>query len=151
MLRKSYIRNWFSNMLEFDQPLRHQGIEYRTVENFYQAMKTAKDDLETRRRIAAANPYEAKRLGRGVRLRTDWADIHLAVMETALRHKFAPGTRWHTRLMATGDEEIVEWNNWGDRYWGRNVSDGRGENHLGRLLMKLRDEWRKAGYEVPER
>lgn len=49
MSRKNYIRNWFSNMLEFDRPLRHQGIKYRTVENFYQAMKTTKDDLETRR------------------------------------------------------------------------------------------------------
>lgn len=66
-------------------------------------------------------------------------------METALRHKFAPGTNWHARLMDTGDEEIVEWNNWGDRYWGRDVSDGGGENHLGRLLIKLRDEWRKTG------
>jgi predicted NAD-dependent protein-ADP-ribosyltransferase YbiA (DUF1768 family) len=52
MSRKNYIRNWFSNMLEFDHLLRRQGIEYRTVENFYQAMKTDKDDLETRRRIA---------------------------------------------------------------------------------------------------
>jgi predicted NAD-dependent protein-ADP-ribosyltransferase YbiA (DUF1768 family) len=57
MSRKNYIRNWFSNMLEFDHPLRHQGIEYRTVENFYQAMKTDRDDVEMRRRIAAANPY----------------------------------------------------------------------------------------------
>jgi ribA/ribD-fused uncharacterized protein len=145
MSRKNYIRNWFSNMLEFDCPLRHQGIEYRAPENFYQAMKTAKDDLERRREIAAATPYEAKRIGRRVRLRADWAEIHLAVMETALRHKFAPGTCWHERLMAIGDEEIVEWNNWGDRYWGRDVSDGQGENHLGTLLMKLRDEWRKAG------
>jgi ribA/ribD-fused uncharacterized protein len=91
-----------------------------------------------------ANPYEAKRLGRTVQLRADWPEIHLAVMETALRHKFAPGISWRARLMSTGDDEIVEWNNWGDRYWGREVSDGRGENHLGRLLMKLRDEWRKA-------
>lgn len=144
MLRKNYIRNWFSNMMEFERPLRHQGIGYRTVENFYQAMKTAKDDLEMRRRIAAAPPYEAKRLGRGVRLRPDWGEIRLAVMETALRHKFAPGTRWHAQLMATGDEEIVEWNNWGDRYWGREVSDGQGENHLGILLMKLREEWSKT-------
>jgi hypothetical protein len=132
-------------MLEFDRPLRHQGIEYRTVENFYQAMKTDKDDLDTRRRIAAADTYEAKRLGRGAHLRADWAEIRLAVMETALRHKFAPGASWHSRLMGAGDAEIVEWNNWGDRYWGREVSDGRGKNHLGRLLMELRDGWRKAG------
>ena len=66
-------------------------------------------------------------------------------METALRYKFAPGTSWHAQLMATGQEEMVEWNTWGDRYWGREVRDGRRENHLGQLLMKLRDEWRRAG------
>ncbi len=52
-----------SNTLEFDSPLVHQGIEYRTVENFYQAMKTPKDDLDTRRKIAAASPEEVRALG----------------------------------------------------------------------------------------
>lgn len=101
-------RNWFSKMRAFDRPLHHQGISYRTPEHFYQAMKTARHELELRRQIAAATPSEAKRLGHQVRLRADWTEIHLAVMETALRYKFAPGTSWHTQLMATGEEEIVE-------------------------------------------
>ena len=133
-------RNWFSNMLPFDTPLVYQGITYLTVENFYQAMKTRKDDLVTRRRIAAATPYEAKRLGRRVKLRPDWMAIRLEVMEYALRWKFAPGTSWHRQLMAT-ESGIVEWNDWGDRFWGRDVRTGVGENHLGRLLMMLRAEW----------
>ena len=49
-----------SNTLEFDRPLVHQGIEYRTVENFYQAMKTQKDDLEMRRKIDAMFPPDAQ-------------------------------------------------------------------------------------------
>jgi predicted NAD-dependent protein-ADP-ribosyltransferase YbiA (DUF1768 family) len=113
-----------SNTLEFDSPLVHQGIEYRTVENFYQAMKTPKDDLETRRKIAAASPEEAKALGEQVNVRPDWREIHLQVLETALRHKFAPGTKWHARLRATGDTDIL---------------DGSKENHLGNLLMRLRE------------
>jgi predicted NAD-dependent protein-ADP-ribosyltransferase YbiA (DUF1768 family) len=45
--------------------------------------------------------------------------------------------------MKTGEEEIVELNNSGDRYWEK-TEDGIGENHLGRILMKLREEYRTA-------
>lgn len=34
--------------------------------------------------------------------------------------------------------EIVEENTWGDTYWG--VCNGVGKNHLGKILMKVRDE-----------
>jgi predicted NAD-dependent protein-ADP-ribosyltransferase YbiA (DUF1768 family) len=113
-----------SNTLEFDSPLVHQGIEYRTVENFYQAMKTTKDDLETRRKIAATSSEEARAMGEQLKVRPDWPEIQFQVLETALRHKFAPGTKWHARLKATGDTEIL---------------DGSKENHLGNLLMRLRE------------
>lgn len=39
-------------------------------------------------------------------------------------------------LLATGDADLVEGNDWGDRFWG--VCDGAGANMLGRLLMELR-------------
>jgi len=118
-----------SNSLEFDSPLAHQEIEYRTVENFYQAMKTPKDDLETRRKIAAASPEDARTIGEQVKVRPDWQEIRLQVLETALKHKFAPGTKWHTKLRATGDADIL---------------DGSNENHLGNLLMRLRDSREKV-------
>src|SRR5262245_57650799 len=113
-------RTLLSNTLEFDSPLVHQGTEYRTVENFYQAMKTPKDDLDTRRQIAAASPEDARALGEQLRARSDWPEIRIQVLETALRHKFTPGTKWHTKLRATGDADIL---------------DGSKENHLGNLLM----------------
>ena len=42
------------------------------------------------------------------------------------------------RLLGTGDRLLVEHTE-RDRYWG-DGGDGRGENHLGKLLMKLRKE-----------
>lgn len=49
--------------------------------------------------------------------------------------KFAePGLQ--AKLLETGNEELVEGNYWGDTFWG--VCRGRGENHLGKLLMKVR-------------
>jgi predicted NAD-dependent protein-ADP-ribosyltransferase YbiA (DUF1768 family) len=58
-------------------------------------------------------------------------------METLLRQKFAhPELR--AKLKETNDAELVEGNWWGDRFWG--VCRGEGENHLGKLLMKIRAE-----------
>ena len=43
-------------------------------------------------------------------------------------------------VLNTGDEELIEGNNWGDRFWGQ--CDGEGINKLGQLLMKVREELR---------
>ena len=40
--------------------------------------------------------------------------------------------------MATGDAELVEGNTWNDTYWG--VCNGVGHNHLGKILMQVRQE-----------
>lgn len=43
---------------------------------------------------------------------------------------------WET-LATSGNEELVEGNNWNDTYWG--VCKGVGENHLGKILIRIRD------------
>lgn len=107
---------------------------YPSVEHAYQAHKT----LDQGKRVEirdADTPSKAKRLGRRVIIRPCWDDMKLEVMEKLLRVKFNdPHLR--VKLLATGDAELVEGNCWGDTYWG--VCNGRGENHLGRLLMKIR-------------
>lgn len=45
-------------------------------------------------------------------------------------------------LLKTGDEELVEGNTWGDTFWG--VCKGKGRNELGKILMKVREEFRKC-------
>ena len=40
------------------------------------------------------------------------------------------------KLIATGKQEIVEGNYWGDTFWG--VCKGKGDNRLGKILMKER-------------
>ena len=46
------------------------------------------------------------------------------------------------KLLDTGDCYIQEGNKWNDRFWG--VCKGQGENHLGKLIMKIRSELRDA-------
>ena len=79
----------------------------------------------------------AKRLGKSVELRTDWSQIKLEVMADLLWQKFIINPKLRSMLLATGDRELVEGNTWGDTFWGK--CGGVGTNHLGNLLMRLRD------------
>jgi ribA/ribD-fused uncharacterized protein len=144
MADSKYIRNWFSNMLPFDQPFVYQGVVYTAVENFYQAMKMPKDRVDLRDLIAMMTPHKSKTAIRDREKfpwRSDWTDeLALKAMKMALNHKFKKGTSWHTKLMQTEDWEIVEWNNWGDKKWGKDIRDRQGENQLGKLLMEIRSQ-----------
>ncbi len=141
-----WVRNWFSNMLAMDEPLIHQGIEYYTVENFYQAMKCLPSHLSLRKNIAGMNAYEAKTFAKnkgGMPLRNDWEELKLKAMEYVLRYKFAANTTWGKTLELTRDWEITEWSNWGDKFFAKDLKTRQGENHLGKILMKIRADNRK--------
>jgi len=113
--------------------IRVRGVTYPTMEHAFQACKTL-DPLERQRILACRTPGEAKRAGRTVTLRADWEGVKLDVMHGLVTAKFRhPVLR--ARLLATGTAELVEENTWGDVYWG--VCRGRGENHLGRILMQV--------------
>jgi N-glycosidase YbiA len=123
---------WLSNFWPARVTL--DGMVFGSVEHAYQAAKTL--DLDHRRTIAAlAKPGQAKRYGRKLKVRDDWEEVKLVVMEDLLRQKFAhPDLR--QKLLDTGDAYLEESNVWQDFFWG--VCDGKGENHLGRLLMTIR-------------
>jgi N-glycosidase YbiA len=123
----------------YGSPIEFEGIQFRTVEHAFQAAKTNR--VGERFRITTLpTPAQAKKVGRTLHLRSDWEVVKQDVMLGLLRHKFKRGTLLAEKLVATGDEELVEDNHWGDTYWG--VCSGRGENHLGRLLMQVREELR---------
>jgi len=119
-----FLSNFYSCSVILD------GVTYPSVENAYQAAKTvSKHDRE---RIRQCSPSAAKQLGRRVKMRPDFN--RLAVMESLLRSKFS-NPALAAQLKAVKGE-IVEENTWGDRFWG---VCGTGQNHLGRLLMAIRD------------
>lgn len=85
----------------------------------------------------AKNGYEAKKIGRRVDIREDWDEIKLEWMEIVLRKKFGPeNPELMRKLIDTYPLELVEHNTWGDIFWG--VCDGKGENHFGKILEKIR-------------
>ncbi len=126
---------WLSNFWPAQVDL--DGVWYPTVEHAYQAAKTL--DGVMRAKIAVCStPGQAKWFSRGIKYRTDWLELRLLVMEDLLRQKFAQGTRLGQQLLATDDLELVEGNTWSDTFWGR--CKGVGENHLGKLLMQIRND-----------
>jgi len=116
------------------------GAEWPSVEHYYQAMKFSEPAYRERIRLAST-PREAKNLGqsRDVPLRSDWETGKLEVMQQAVAAKFLAQANHalRQRLLATGKARLIEASPT-DSYWGIG-SDGKGLNHLGRILMELRD------------
>jgi ribA/ribD-fused uncharacterized protein len=125
---------FLSNFAPIPGGLEYEGLRFPTLEHAFAAAKSL--DLTVRQVIAALpTPGQAKQAGRAVTLRPDWESRKLAIMNDLLAQKFSREP-FASALRATGQAELVEGNNWGDRFWG--VCDGEGQNHLGRLLMDLR-------------
>jgi hypothetical protein len=115
-------------------PIGYEGKEYKSVEHAYQAAKTL--DLVERERIRACfTAAQAKKAGKTVKVRTNWDEIKIDVMRQLLEQKFNqnPMKQW---LIATRGSVLIEANHWNDTFWG--VCRGKGENHLGKLLMQIR-------------
>jgi len=112
------------------------GKKYTTVEHTYQAMKAVNgEDLAW---IAcAATPSEAKKRGNEIICREDWENVKLPTMKAIIYLKFRTHLDLLKQLIATGNEELVEGNWWNDTFWG--ICNGVGENHLGKILMEVRD------------
>lgn len=122
--------------------IEYEGIKYPSTEHAYQAAKTL-DENERRKIAASTTAGQAKKAGKMLKLREDWAQVKLKVMEDILRIKFS-NPELRKKLNATKPEELIEGNWWGDKYWGMvkstPQSDWEGSNHLGKILMKIRDE-----------
>lgn len=115
------------------------GIHYRSVEHAYQAAKCVREEDFERIRLAPT-PGKAKRLGQTVQKRSNWEDVKVHIMLELVRKKFIGNEKLRAQLKATGEQELVEGNEWGDKEWGCMKEDGKwvGENKLGKILMVVR-------------
>lgn len=129
-----FLSNFWPVDVEFE------GRTYPSVEHAYQAAKCLRN-IDRTRIAGLATAGDAKAAGQAVEARGDWEEVRIEVMRQLLSTKFAhPDLA--SRLTATGDAELIEGNDWGDTFWG--VCSGRGDNHLGRLLMEVRSHLRSS-------
>ena len=125
---------FLSNM--YPEVLYINGEMYPSAEHAFQASKSLDKDGRLGMSVCRS-AKEAKQAGRLINLRLDWEDVKVDVMYNILKAKFAD-PELAQKLRDTGDEELIEENNWGDTFWG--VCKGKGKNMLGNLLMKVRKE-----------
>jgi len=130
-----FLSNMYKALFYIDRKL------YISVEHWYQANKTL-DHLIYETIRLCKNGMVAKRIGNSpeIELRPDWEEVKLDIMYTGVLNKFKQNDYIRKRLLATGYSKLIEGNYWHDQYWG--VCNGVGNNHLGKILMKVREELR---------
>jgi ribA/ribD-fused uncharacterized protein len=114
------------------------GIEYPSVEHAYQASKT----MNRLKRIEISlllTPGKAKRYGQTFQIREDWNQVKLNIMENLVEKKFQD-EKLAELLKSTFPNDLIEGNNWSDKYWGCVKKNGVwiGQNNLGKILTNIR-------------
>ena len=136
----------FSNMCA-GFPLRVNGVDIRTSEALYQAMRFP-DHPEVQQQIFdEPSPKGAKMKSKRHRKelgRQDWDEIQMAVMWWCQTVKLAQNfDNFGGVLFITGNKPIVE-ESANDMFWGaKDQGNGtlKGANVLGKLLMELRSRY----------
>lgn len=117
------------------------GYLYTSLEEAYQTAKFLKSAPEIAEEIKKSHSaHEAQKIAfaNKDKVRSDWQEVRLTIMEELLRKKLQQNPYVKQKLLQTKDYIIVE-DSPKDNFWGWG-KDRTGENHLGKLWMKLRDE-----------
>ncbi len=126
---------WLSNFAPVEIEL--DGMTYPSVEHAYMSAKSDQIDWKEFCSDPMNTPGVVKRRSREINIRANWDLIKLFVMERCLIQKFGREP-FRTKLIETGDMYIQEGNRWGDKFWGVCLRTGKGDNNLGKLIMKIR-------------
>lgn len=152
----------------YECPVLYEGLCYRSAEAAFQAAKNIATDEDINEYLAKYEidrsnmseeffhsirmvltnqkrfPYakmtapEAKKNGRHCKLRSDWEDSKIRIMEEIIWNKFSLNEDLKQKLLETDGCNLVEGNTWNDRFWG--VCKGIGENHLEKILESTRNK-----------
>ena len=120
-----------------------QGQTWPTSEHFFQAQKFPTNAALQARIRNARSPRDAFNISREPAndqyKDPNWDTRKFQVMLEAVRAKFNQNPALKTALLNTDDAVLVEDAGKNDAIWGAGA-DYKGTNHLGRILMHVRDE-----------
>lgn len=125
----------------------YDEVLYKYTENAFQSAKYSKEE---RSKFINITPFNAKKLGRNIKIDVDkWNDERDNIMFNCIKSKYELNPLLQLKLILTGNRIITEGNNWKDKYWGRIVTEPKildatlyeGENKIGKMHMKLRLEY----------
>lgn len=127
------------------------GMQFSSAEQYF--VWASCEYAEDREKILAAQtPVEAKKLGKTVTKVAGWREgKQLEAMRTAVYAKFSQNEDLAKKLIDTGTQKLEERNTWFDKYWGVDWETGEGANHLGKILMDVREQLKLERETSPER
>ena len=128
----------------YERPVTINGITYLNNEAAFQSMKV--EDVEKRKSFSTLKASEAKKMGRRVELRPDWESVKFDYMYLICKGKFSQNKDLREKLLSTMGEDLVEGTTgWHDNIWGNcecpKCKNIIGQNNLGKILMRVRDEF----------
>ena len=137
----NFVETRFMDLASFSaHEVAVEGVVFKTVEHAYQALRI-KPGAEREAIMSQRSPMDAWREGQKYKnnqgLLIENYD-KFAIMEKLCRLKLAQHRDVKNVLLATKDRELQKVYDT-DYYWGTG-QDGSGENKMGKLWMKLRDE-----------
>lgn len=133
---------FLSNFYEGNE-FTYKDCKFTNTEAAFHSQKDPKRIKE----FEMMRPSQSKKFGRRVRLREDWENVKDNIMYDVCYAKFTQDPELLQKLLDTGNVELVEGNNHRDRCWGMTYDFKLhryiGDNILGLVLMKLRNDLRK--------
>ncbi len=121
------------------------GIDFPTAEHAFQWKKFSDNAKDVAEEILnAKSPQQVKEISDANKLgqSPNWPEKRIEVMEEILRAKAKQHKDVRDVLEKTGKRLIIE-NSPVDSFWGIG-SDGNGQNMVGKIWMKIRDEFHLA-------
>ena len=139
------IKSFLSNFYRCD--IYFRGQNYTSLEQGYQCTKAeiCQDRMAYNDIYKADSPAEMKRLGRKIQVNDNWGKYKLQVMEDLIYAKFKQNKELYYSLLNTRPLNLIEATL--DDFWGAGCVLGSialeegswvGQNHLGKLLEKVR-------------
>ena len=115
-----------------------KGLQYGNAEAAFQSSKCM--DASERKVYAGCSADKAALKGREQAPFPGWEDARLDIMGSILRAKFEQNPSLMKKLTDTGTCILINGNNKQETYWGVDLYSWQGENHLGRIIMDIRDK-----------
>lgn len=132
-------KNYFYLCNFYMRPMTFNGLNYSNAEAAYQAQKCLYDEDKMLFVEGGdfSSPREAQKRGQQIAIVDNWDDKRVEVMYEVIAEKFLQNPDLAERLIQTNGQLITEGDRFSDTFWG--LTEDGGENHLGNILMYIRD------------
>lgn len=117
-----------------------QDLVYHSAEAAFQSSKC--EDVSERKLFINCSTDKAIKIGNDRTPFLGWEEDRQNIMESILVAKFKQNPGLMRKLIDTGDRVLINGNNKRETFWGVDLYSWLGENHLGKILMDIRRNYK---------